>query len=90
MTVGYDKIGVNNRQLLALPFNEGIGVITKDVAKPEHLITLNVPGGGSFTWGKMAISGRPYLGFTAIGGGVADGVYLDCPAADTVDMNFIS
>ncbi len=88
--VGYDKIGVNNRQLLALPFKEGVGVITKDVAKPEHSMTMNVPGGGSFAWGNIALSGCPTLEFVTVGGGATDGVYLDCPAADTVDMNFIS
>ncbi len=90
MVVGYDKIGVNNRQLLALPFNEGVGVITKDVAKPEHRMTMNDPGGGSFAWGDVALSGTPYLEFVTIGGGVTDGVYLDCPAAASVDLNFVA
>ncbi len=88
MVIGYDKVDLANLQLLSLPFNEGVGVITQDVAKPAHPLTLNDPGGGSFAWDNLAVSGRPVLEFTAVGGGPADGVYLDCPAAVTADMDF--
>ena len=90
MVVGYDKINVNYRQLLALPFNEGVGAETFDVSKIGRLLTLNDPGGGSFNWDNVAVSGRSMLEFITVGGGVGDGVYLDCPAADTVDLNFTS
>jgi len=85
----FDKIDVNRGLLLSLPFREGTGLITHDVAKPEHLLTQHDPGGGSFAWGNLP-SGCPYLQFLPIGGGAADGVYLDAPAADTVDLNFTS
>ncbi len=88
--IGYDKIGLDYGQLLSLPFTEGVGVITHDVAKPAHLLTLKDPGGGSFTWANLAVSGCPVLQFAAVGGGPADGVYLDCPAAATADMDFIT
>jgi len=89
MSVGYDKHSLNHDILLDLPFREGTGVLTHDVAKPRHPLTLNDPGGGSFTWGNL-VSGCPYLLFAAVGVGAADGVYLDCPAADTGDMDFTS
>jgi len=90
MTVAlYDKLAINENILLDLPFREGIGAITHDVAKPHHLLTQHVPGGGSFTWDNLA-SGYPYLKFTAVGEMPADGVYLDCPAGDTVDLDFTS
>lgn len=88
MTLGYRKIELNYGQLLSLPFTEGMGTVPHDVIVPSHILTLNDPGGGSFVWGKEAISGCPTLEFVTVGGGPADGVYLDCPAADTVDMNF--
>jgi len=87
--VGFDKLAIDRDLLLGLPFKEGAGLITHDRAKPHHLLTQNVPGGGSFAWGNV-ISGCPYLQFIPIGGGATDGVYLDCPAADSVDMNFTS
>ncbi len=87
MARGYDKLSLNYGMVLGLPFREGSGTITHDVAPPNHLLTLNDPGGGSFTWGNLAM-GCPYLQFTAVGGAPGDGVYLDCPAADTGDLDF--
>jgi len=87
--LGFDKLGINHELLLGLPFREGAGIITHDRAKPHHILTQHVPGGGSFAWGNLD-TGCPYLQFIPIGGGATDGVYLDCPAADTVDMDFIS
>lgn len=87
--IGYDNISVNHQMLLHLPFTEGIGTITHDVAKPHHLLTQHDPGGGSFTWDNVA-SGHPYLEFTSIGFGAADGVYLDCSNANTADLDFTS
>lgn len=34
--IGYDNIPENANILLDLPFHEGIGIITRDVAKPHH------------------------------------------------------
>ena len=89
MPVGYDKLSLDYNLLLDLPFREGIGTITRDIAKPHHPLTLNVPGGGSFAWGNL-VSGCPYLEFIAVGVGANDGVYVDCPAADTGDLDFTS
>lgn len=77
MSIGlFDKVAVNRQMLLSLPFREGVGTITQDVAKPEHLFTQGDPGGGSFAWGNLA-TGCPYLEFVSVGFGVTDGVYLD-------------
>jgi len=89
MSISFDNLAVNRNLLLGLPFGEGAGVITQDMAKPNRLVTMTDPGGGSFVWGNLA-TGIPYLQFVAVGGGAADGVYLSCPAADTVDLNFTS
>lgn len=87
MVTLYDKLGLNEDILLDLPFREGIGVITHDVAKPHHLFTLRDPGGGSFTWTTLP-SGLMVPVFAAVGGGLTDGVYMDCPGADTADLDF--
>jgi len=84
---GFDKLAINKNLLLGLPFREGTGLITQDEAKAERILTQNDPGGGSFAWGNL-VTGIPYLEWIPIGGGATDGVYLDCPAADTVDLNF--
>ena len=87
MSKAFDKLDINRDLLLGLPFREGSGVETRDVSKLHRLLTLNDPGGGSFAWGNLA-TGIPYLQLAAVGGGPADGVYLDCPAADTGDLDF--
>jgi len=87
MAKGYDKLSLDYGLLLALPFREGTGVITRDVAMPHHELTLQDPDGGSFAWGNL-VTGCPYLQFTTVGFGPTDGVYLDCPAANTVDLDF--
>ena len=89
MTRGYDKLPLDYGLLLALPFREGGGLVTRDVAMPHHELTQNDPGGGSFVWSNM-VSGCPYLEFVTVGLGATDGVYLDCPVADTVDLDFTS
>lgn len=86
---GYDKILCNDQILLDLPFYEGVGMITRDQAKPHHPVTLNDPGGGSFVWTTLA-SGIMVLEFVAVGTGAADGVYLNSLAANTVDLDFTS
>jgi len=89
MIRGYDSIAENESILLDLPFYEGTGVITQDQAKPHHPITLIDPGGGSFTWTSLA-SGLMALEFGTAGYGVTDGVYLDCSAANSADLDFTS
>jgi len=89
MTVGFDNLAINRNLLFGLPFREGQGVITHDEAKLNRLLTQHVPGLGAFAWGNLA-TGIPYLEFSPIGGGATEGVYMDCPAADTGDMDFIT
>ena len=79
MTVLYDKISYNNRMLLDLPFREGIGVVTQDVAKPHHPITMvNTPTWAALDSGKMTL--------------VLNGTtqYLQCLAASCTDLDFTS
>ncbi len=81
MTVLYDKIAYNRRALLDLPFREGVGIVTRDVAKPHHPITLvNTPAWAALVSGKMALS----LG----GWGVDD--YAQCLNADSLDLDFMA
>ncbi len=77
----YDKIGYNNRMLLDLPFREGTGIVTQDVAKPHHLVTLvGTPTWAALDSGKMALTL----------GGVGSGDYGQCLNADSADLGFTS
>ena len=76
---GYDKT-INLEQLMALPFEEGTGLITQDVAKPHHPIIMSVVPP---TWVALA-NDRGMLSFN----GAAN--YLYSLAADTADLNFTS
>jgi len=76
---GYDKLAVDYGLLLALPFREGVGTITRDLAMPHH---QNVTLVGVPTWVQVPISNLTVLDFDGIGD------YLDCPAANTGDLNF--
>ena len=79
MPVLYDKIAINKNIVLDLPFREGIGTITQDIAKPHHPITLvNAP-----TWTELA------SGLTVL---VLDGTtqYLQCLNADCLDLDFLN
>ena len=87
--IGYDKIPENEDILLDLPFREGTGTVTMDVAKPHHPVTLNDPGGGSFVWTSLP-SGLMALEFITTGGGAAQGVYLECDSTETADLDFIA
>jgi len=89
MAVLYDNIGYNREILLDLPFREGIGVVTHDVAKPHHVMTMEDPGGGSFVWTSLD-NGLMVMEFVTIGGGATDGVHLNSIAANTGDLNFTS
>ena len=78
MTLGFDNYSINHQLLLALPFTEGTGTVTYDIAKPHHELAL---AGTPPTWQSLA-SGYPYIDFD----GAADN--LQCPAADSADLNF--
>ena len=73
----YDNLGYNNAIALDLPYREGIGELTYDVAKPHHPIQMmNTPSWVSLTSGLMT------MGF--------DGAneYLRATNADTADLEF--
>lgn len=79
MGVLYDNLNFNKRILLDLPFREGRGTITQDVAKPHHPVTLlNTP-----TWTSLD-SGLEVLDFNGTN------EYLQCVAASCTDLNFTS
>jgi len=79
MAVLYDSISYNRRMLLDLPFREGIGVVTQDVAKPHHPITMvNTPTWTALDSGKMTIN---LNGTTQ---------YLQCLSASCTDLDFTS
>ncbi len=87
MTLHYDSVGYNREIVLDLPFREGTGGVTQDVAKPHHPMTMVDTGGGSFVWTQLA-NGLMVMQFNAVGGGNDDGVYLNSIAAITGDLNF--
>lgn len=73
----YDKLGFNEDILLDLPFREGVGAITRDVAKPHHPVTLvNTP-----TWTALP-SGLMVLNLNGTN------EYLQCLGASCADLNF--
>lgn len=73
---GYDKVALNHGLLLDLPFDEAMGTIAHDRAKPHHELTLS----GTPTWTQLA-SGLTVMEF---GGGD----FLECPAASCTDLDF--
>ena len=79
MTVLYDNISYNQQMLLDLPFREGIGIVTQDVAKPHHPITMvDTP-----TWTQLD-NGLMVLTLN----GTSE--YLQCLAASCADLDFTS
>ena len=75
----YDNLDINTNILLDLPFREGIGTITHDVAKPHHTVDLiNTP-----TWTALD-SGLMTLDFN----GTSE--YLEASNASTADLGFTS
>ena len=80
--LGYDKRGLNNAIVLDLPFREGVGLITHDLAKPNHLAALT---GHAPTWNDVHLIGPSDLGVLQFDGATQ---YLEIPGADTVDLDF--
>ncbi len=82
MTIHYDSLtSPRDDMLLDLPFREGVGIITQDVAKPHHPVTLvNTP-----TWAAEA-SGLGVLDFA----GDPANEYLQCLGADCADLDFMA
>ena len=81
MTILYDNLDINRDILLDLPFREGRGIITQDMAKPHHPVTLvGTPSWSALDSGKMALEL----------GGWGSGDYAQCLAADCTDLDFTS
>jgi len=79
MTIPYDSIKYNQEMLLDLPFREGIGTITQDVAKPHHVVSLiNTPTWTALDTGLMTLD---LNGTTE---------YLECDGAVCTDLDFTS
>ncbi|GAG70812.1 unnamed protein product, partial [marine sediment metagenome] len=57
--IGYDKISPNHQILLDLPFREGAGLITHDVAKPHHIADMT---GHAPSWMNASVIGASDLG----------------------------
>ena len=74
----FDRIATNHQCLLSLPFREGSGIITRDVAKPNH---QDIDLVGFPNWVRLD-SGLGVLEFDGAGD------YLECAAAKTADLNF--
>ena len=75
----YDNLGYNNAMAQDLPFREGTGVLTHDVAKPHHpIVMVNTP-----TWVPLA-SGLMTMGFNGTN------EYLRATNANTLDLGFIA
>ncbi len=83
----YDLVPENEGILFDLPFREGVGDITQDIAKPHHPVTLEDPGAGVLAWSVLA-SGLKVLEFTPAGSGFTDGNYLECDSTKTADLDF--
>lgn len=83
MSKGYDNlIDLNFGSLMDLSFQKGAGAAgtyLEDVAKPHHQGAMLV---GPPTWGHAAPGNKNILTFSGAGH------YLECPAANTVDLNF--
>lgn len=76
VAIGHDKKSIYQDYLkLSLPFNEGTGLVFKDIAKPHHF-----SDGLNLTWTTMA-SGLQVPVFNGAN------AYTDILAADSVDLN---
>lgn len=83
----YDKIGINEDILFDLPFSEGVGVITQDIAKLHHPVSFEDPGTGVLSW-DILNSGLKVLDFLPAGPATAEGNYLECDSTKTADLDF--
>ena len=81
--VGYDKLSLNFALLYHLTLEETLAAMPTvgDRAKPHHTTT---PNGGTIAYAALP-SGLPYFDLTR-----ATPDYLDCPAAATNDLDFIT
>lgn len=77
MPILYDSRNIYDGILLDLPVREGVGTITKDLAKPHHPVSLV----GAPTWATLPTG----LGVLSLNG---VNQYLECLAADCADLDF--
>jgi len=80
--IGYDKISPNHQILLDLPFREGAGLITHDVAKPHHIADMT---GHAPSWMNASVIGASDLGILFFNGTKN----LEIPGADSLDLDFV-
>lgn len=76
MPKSYDKLSLDYGMVLDLRFLEGTGLITRDIARPHHEVDLVGPP----AWVQTE-RGLTVLQFAGL-------PYLECPAAETVDLDF--
>ena len=79
MSIHYDDMGINRGILLDLPIREATGIVTQDVAKPHHPMTMvNTP-----TWTTLD---------SGLGVMTMDGVseHLRCVGTSCADLDFTS
>lgn len=82
--IGYDKFAIDHQLLLDLTMEEvsgGAGDYIFDRARPHHACLLN---GATIGW-TLLPSGLYVMDFTS---GTPD--WLDCPQADTADLDFVA
>jgi len=79
MVKSYDRLSLHEGMALDLPYREGNGVLTRDVARPvRHAATLV----GAPVWTQTPLANLTVLDFDGAGD------YLECDAADTADLDF--
>jgi len=81
---GYDDIVANWQIALDLPFYEGVGGITHDVAKPHQIATLTGPP----TWTDVLASGTGLSDLGILQFTRASSHYLQIAGADSTDLDF--
>jgi len=78
MSLHYDDLPINEDILLDLPYREGTGVITQDLAKPHHSVALvNTPA-----WTELD------SGLTVLTWDGESNEYLECAHAACEDLDF--
>ena len=77
MSVHYDDLDINRDIRLDLPLREGIGIVTQDVAKPHHLVTMV----GTPAWTIL----DSYLNVITLDGATQ---YASCAGATCADLDF--
>ncbi len=80
----YDNLSLNEGIVLDWPFLEGVGTVTHDQSQSGSIGQL-LTGGLPVIW--PAGTGQPFYGIYLF---ETWNQYINCPAADTTDLNFTS